>query len=285
MSNKSQKMPDELLARYLDGLADEDEKQLVKAYFMSNPKALEEAVEASRAMAFQKMAAERFSDMAYELMVRRLVRDGVIDGNAIRKRRVAYLCALFATSVVALVIGWLVFKPIDIKVSVMENAESSIPSMPFVSGNLTYSINGEEPVIAPVSHQDMTVLIENIPFKNKFKKIHLVLESNGYQTVDTVAKIKKSLSLPLRRDNSLGVIFGNVIDESGNPVPNAKIVVQDIETHTDSIGNFRIEIPLAKQMESQRMQIYKEGFEFWNGTYRPSNTYGWNVMLRHKTKP
>jgi len=284
MSNKLQKMPDELLARYLDGLADENEKQLVKAYFMSNEKALEEAVEASRAMAFQKMAAERFSDMAYELMVRRLVRDGIIDGNAIRKRRWAYLSALFATLVLAFVICWMIFKPLDIKVNLVEDTEFSIPSLPFESGNVSYSINANEPVKVSVNRENMTVLIENISFKDKCKKLHLVFESIGYQTVDTVVKIRKSLELPLRRDNSLGLIFGNVIDELGNPVPNAKIIVQDIETQTDSVGNFRLDIPFAKQMESQRMQINKEGFEFWTGTYRPSNTYGWNVMLHRKQK-
>lgn len=282
MSEKTDKLSEELLARYLDGLTNEDEKGLVKAYFASDEKALEEAVEASRAMAFQKMAVERFSEMAYDVVVRRLVMDGIIDANAKHKRRVACLSALFATALLVFVICWLVFKPLDIKVNVAEDTEYSIPSLPFESGVVTYSINGNEPVKVPVNRTNTTILIENIPFGDKYKTMHLVLESSGYQTVDTTMKMKKSLTLPLRRDNSLGVIFGNVIDELGTPVAGATVAVQDIRTTTDETGGFRIDIPMAKQLESQRMTIYKDGFELWTGTYRPSSTCGWNVVLRQR---
>lgn len=282
MSERMDKLPEELLARYLDGMADEDEKGLVKTYFASNEKALEEAVEASRAIAFQKIAAERFSEMAYDIVVRRLVMDGIIDGKAKRKRRLAYLSALFATALLVFVICWNVFKPLDVKVNVTEDPGFAIPSLPFEKGNITYSINGNEPVRVPVSREDMTVLIENISFGDKYKMMHIVLESSGYQTVDTTLEIRKSLTLPLRRDNSLGVIFGNVIDEQGRPVAGAAVIVQDIKTLTDETGSFRIDIPMKKQMESQRMMICKEGFELWSGTYRPSSTCGWDVVLREQ---
>lgn len=280
MSEKTDKLPEELLARYLDGLTDEDEKGLVKAYFASNEKALEEAVEASRAMAFQKMAVERFSEMAYDIVVRRLVMDGIIDANARRKRRMAYLSVLFATLLLAAIVCWLVFKPLDVKVTVAEDPAFAIPSLPFETGSITYSINGNEPVRVPVNRTNMTVLIENISFGDKYKKMHVVFESGGYQTVDTTMEMRKSLTIPLRRDNSLGVIFGNVIDELGNPVAGATVTVQDIRTTTDETGGFRIDIPMAKQLESQRMTIYKDGFDLWNGTYRPSSTCGWNIVLR-----
>ncbi len=271
-----------MLARYLDGLADEDEKGLVKAYFASDEKALEEAVEASRAMAFQKMAVERFSEMAYDIVVRRLVMDGIIDANARRKRHLAYLIALFATLLLAAIACWLVFKPLDVKVTVAEDPAFAIPSLPFETGIITYSINGNEPVRVPVNRTNMTVLIENISFGDKYKTMHVVFESDGYQTVDTTMEMRKSLTVPLRRDNSLGVIFGNVIDEQGNPVAGATVTVQDIRTTTDETGGFRIDIPMAKQLESQRMTIYKDGFELWTGTYRPSCTCGWNVVLRQR---
>lgn len=282
MSEKTDKLPEELLARYLDGLTNEDEKGLVKAYFASNEKALEEAVEASRAMAFQKMAVERFSEMAYDVVVRRLVMDGIIDANARRKRRLACLSALFATLLLASIACWLVFKPLDVKVNVAEDPAFAIPSLPFETGSITYSINGNEPVKVPVNRTDKTILIENISFGDKYKTMHVIFESSGYQTVDTTLKIKKSLTLPLRRDNSLGVIFGNVIDGLGRPVAGATVTVQDIKTLTDETGSFRIDIPMKKQMESQRMTICKEGFELWSGTYRPSSTCGWNVVLRQR---
>lgn len=280
MSEKTDKLPEELLARYLDGLTNEDEKGLVKAYFASNEKALEEAVEASRAMAFQKMAVERFSEMAYDVVVRRLVMDGIIDAKAKRKRRLACLSALFATLLLASIACWLVFKPLDVKVNVAEDPAFAIPSLP--TGSITYSINGNEPVKVPVNRTDKTILIENISFGDKYKTMHVIFESSGYQTVDTTLEIKKSLTLPLRRDNSLGVIFGNVIDGLGRPVAGAAVTVQDIKTLTDETGSFRIDIPMKKQMESQRMTICKEGFELWSGTYRPSSTCGWNVVLRQR---
>lgn len=282
MSEKTDKLPEELLARYLDGLTNEDEKGLVKAYFASNEKALEEAVEASRAMAFQKMAVERFSEMAYDVVVRRLVMDGIIDAKAKRKRRLACLSALFATLLLASIACWLVFKPLDVKVNVAEDPAFAIPSLPFETGSITYSINGNEPVKVPVNRTDKTILIENISFGDKYKTMHVIFESSGYQTVDTTLEIKKSLTLPLRRDNSLGVIFGNVIDGLGRPVAGAAVTVQDIKTLTDETGSFRIDIPMKKQMESQRMTICKEGFELWSGTYRPSSTCGWNVVLRQR---
>jgi hypothetical protein len=81
----------------------------------------------------------------------------------------------------------------------------------------------------------------------------------------------------------LGVVFGRVVDfETEQPIENATVTLQDMTVQTDAFGQFRIEIPFAKQDKTQRVQVTKEGYQVWEGMYRPSLADPWYIPLEKK---
>ncbi|MBQ5455773.1 MAG: carboxypeptidase regulatory-like domain-containing protein, partial [Prevotella sp.] len=125
-----------------------------------------------------------------------------------------------------------------------------------------------------------TVFLNEIPYKYRNSDVHVVFEAEGYQSIDTVVKVQKALSLSLKRNNDLGVVFGRVVDfETEQPVEGATVTLQDMTVLTDALGQFRIEIPFAKQNKTQRVQVTKDGYQVWEGMYRPSATEPWYVVL------
>ena len=107
-----------------------------------------------------------------------------------------------------------------------------------------------------------------------------MFEAEGYLPIDTVVQVQKAFSLPIRRNNELGVVFGRVSDfKTGEPVINATVRLQDMEVLTDAFGRFRIEIPFAKQDKAQLLQVFADGYPVWEGYYRPSATEPWTIIL------
>ena len=108
----------------------------------------------------------------------------------------------------------------------------------------------------------------------------MIFESDGYQSIDTIVDVQKTFNLSVRRNGDLGVVFGRVADfETEQPVANATVTLQDLTATTDAYGQFRIEIPFAKQDKTQRVTVAKDGYQLWAGLYRPSPTEPWIVFL------
>jgi hypothetical protein len=51
---------------------------------------------------------------------------------------------------------------------------------------------------------------------------------------------------------------------------------------TDIFGQFKIEIPFVKQDKTQRVKVTKEGYQVWEGMYRPSSADPWYITLEKK---
>ena len=64
------------------------------------------------------------------------------------------------------------------------------------------------------------------------------------------------------------------------PLKDVKICVKDIQVLTDENGKFRIEIPIGKQAEEQRLTAYKPGYHSWDFTGVPSQTNEWKILLK-----
>ena len=92
----------------------------------------------------------------------------------------------------------------------------------------------------------------------KGSPVHLVFEAEGYQPIDTTVKAQRSVELCVRRNNDLGVVFGRVVDfATEQPVDGATVTLLDMNVQTDAFGQFKIEIPFAKQDKTQRVQVTK----------------------------
>ncbi len=271
MNNDRINITDELIACYMEGNVTDEERAAVEAYLSDNNEAMDD------------MFLVR-TELAYMNLVKRLVAEGIIlDEKIQRKRKIRlYVSCGIVLAIVAAVCFWIwrISTPLHMKVNVSEDKAYNIPALPFENGTLyceyadnaaqTFQVNGENP----------TVFLDDIPYRYRNTRVHVVFEADGYQTIDTMVPVQKALSLAIRRNNDLGVVFGRVVDfKTGNPIENATIRLLEMETKTDAFGQFRIDIPFEKQDKAQLLQVFSGGYPIWEGYFRPSSTEPWTIIL------
>ena len=258
MKNNHIDITDELLACYLEGKLTDLEKKAVEQYLSEHEDALDAVILARYEMGF-KRAKRRFYAIGISVLV---------------------LLALLAWLI------WRLLTPVQMKVNVTEDPSYAIPSLPFEIGTLQCEYAGNALQTITVTSENRTVFLNDIPYRLKNKPVHLVFTSEGYQTIDTVVKAQPSVELMIRRNDDLGVVFGRVCDfETGQPVAGATVSLMEYNATTDSLGQFRIEIPFNKQDNAQRVLVTKEGYQTWDELYRPSATEPWLIVLEKEVRP
>ena len=166
------------------------------------------------------------------------------------------------------------------RINVTENKDYSIPVLPFEQGTIRCEYADNAVQDFKVEANNASVFLNDIAYKYRKSNVHVVFEAEGYQPIDTVVSVQKALNLSVKRNDDLGVVFGRVADfETGQPVADATVTLQDLTATTDAFGQFRIEIPFAKQDKTQRVTVAKDGYRLWEGLYRPSATEPWIVFL------
>lgn len=257
MKRNPNEITDELLACYLEGKLTEQEKSAVELYLSEHEDAMDAVILAR-----------------YELGYKR----------AKRKFYMYAISALVLVACLALLI-WRLLTPIQMKINITGDRAYAVPSLPFEGGILECEYAGNALQRITVGPDNQTVFLNDIPYRMKGNPVHLVFEAKGYQTIDTVVKTQCSLTLCIRRNNDLGVVFGRVLDyETGVPVEGATVSLLDHTTTTDALGQFRIEIPFDKQDKTQRVLVTKEGYQAWDELYRPSATEPWLISLEKEVE-
>lgn len=225
---------------------------------------------------------KKIADIAYTEILKRLADDGYIIQKDPLKPYKRFLVFLGIT--VILLLGsfftWIYVTPFNMNIMLQEDPITKIPSLPFEKGTLKITFADLKTQTFEVTKENMTFVVNEIEHKYLGSNAHIQFEANRYQTIDTIIQIQKNLQLLIRHDQSLSRIFGTVISaEDGLPLANVQINVLDIKTITDQCGNFTISIPSSKQNKTQNLKAYKEGYQLWSGTYEPSLTNGWNIVL------
>ena len=231
---------------------------------------------------YQLGYVRKFADVAYEEIVKRLAEDGYLGEKSSKRKTRFYLwgCLLLAVLGFAAYFIWRLSTPYQMRINIIEDKAYSIPKMPFEKGTLLceYADNAVQTIA--LNAENTSVSLNDIPYKYRNAQVHVVFEADGYQPIDTLVPVQKMFSLSIRRNNDLGLVFGRVVDYiSGNPVENAIVRIQDMETTTDAFGQFRIEIPFEKQDKAQLLQVHADGYPVWDGYYRPSPTDPWTIIL------
>jgi hypothetical protein len=170
--------------------------------------------------------------------------------------------------------SWHYFTPTDLTVRVHE--ADAAPGLPFTKGTvaLTY---GDKTDTREITNE---AIFKEIPSKHKHGTLQLRFAADGYVPIDTMVETGDPVDLAIRRNNALGVIFGQVRDDGGRPVQGVTITVKDISATTDALGRFRVDIPRAKQAAEQRLTAYKAGYQPWDFTGTPSETVEWKIVLK-----
>ena len=271
MNNGNVTITDEMIACYLEGKLTEAERAAVEAYLAENEEAMDDFVMAK-------------TELAYSEMIKRLVSEGILLDEKIQRRRKIrmYVVGGVVLAIVAAVSFWIwrISTPLHMKVNLTEDPAYSIPRLPFSKGELRLEYADNPVQTFPLNAENKTVFLNDIPYQYRNSQVHVVFEADGYERIDTVVPVQKAFGLVLRRNNDLGVVYGRVTDfKTETPVANALIRIQDMETRTDSSGQFRIEIPFEKQDKAQLVEVRGEGYPLWEGYFRPSSTEPWVIML------
>jgi hypothetical protein len=165
------------------------------------------------------------------------------------------------------------FQPTNLTVRVRE--VQTIPALPFHQGKIALTY-GDKTDNLEIKDE---VIFKQIPSKYKRSQLKLRFEARGFVSIDTLLTFSELIELPIRRDNSLAVIFGSVKDERNLPIKGVTINLDEIKSITDERGNFRLNIPYQRQAEEQRITAYKQGYKPWDFSGTPSQTTGWKIIL------
>lgn len=231
---------------------------------------------------YQLGYVRKFADVAYEEIVKRLINEGYLGGKSSKQKVKFYLLGflLFALLGCAAYFIWRLSTPYQMRVNIIEDKAYSIPKLPFEKGVLYCEYADNAVQTFPLTTESNSVFLNDIPYKYRNTRVHVIFEADGYLPIDTLVPVQKAFSLSIRRNNDLGVVFGRVTDfKTERPVVDATVRLQDMEIKTDAFGQFRIEIPFEKQDKAQRVQVFCEGYAVWEGYYRPSSIEPWNISL------
>jgi len=122
--------------------------------------------------------------------------------------------------------------------------------------------------------EDKTVNYKDIPAQLRNQTVLVELEAAGWQFLngsnrDSIQLTGKSDIVQIQRDNSLCCVTGEVMDNTGKPIPAAIVSIQDLTTTTDSLGRFKLEIPKTRQKDQQPLKVRKNGYQVWDLVVRP----------------
>jgi len=227
---------------------------------------------------------KQFADIAYGEILKRLEHDGYFAKKG--GHRPCWKIILFYSLAIMLLLVafgclWSFLRPFPMKIAFSEDAQYAIKTLPFTEGTVTLSYGTQPSQNYTVTNKDMNVVLNDIAPKYKGKEVRVQFAAIGYLPIDTVLSIQRQQKILIRRDNSLGRIFGTVLSASdGQPVVGVQIKVLDQTAATDKTGSFSIEIPYNEQNSVQTLTAYKDGYEIWRGTYEPSQEHPWEIVLR-----
>ena len=97
-------------------------------------------------------------------------------------------------------------------------------------------------------------------FRTEGEKVSIHAEANGFFPLDTSFLLtENNITLPLRRNNDLGKVFGFITQDNGKALAGVTVSIQDISVQTDATGRFDLLIPFEKQLPKQRITAVKNG--------------------------
>lgn len=151
------------------------------------------------------------------------------------------------------------------------------PELPFEGGTISLQY-GDKTDTQPIQTE---ANFKGIPANFWGEELALHFEANGFVTIDTIFELlSNSLTLPIRRDNSLGRIFGTVKDGNGNPLSGVEILVQDLSARSKPNGTFELIIQFDKQRKQQRVVANLKGYQPWDYTFPVSDKEEVSIILQ-----
>lgn len=176
-----------------------------------------------------------------------------------RMRRIQF--ALFSVVIFAL-LYWFAL-PYQFSVHV-HDAQHHLPVSVTDEGNVgTLTVNGVDYALQSL---DTTVQIDALPGYYRMRTIDMSFSAPYYyEPVEKEVKLSYGLSsgadLQLQRDNTFGLLAGQVVDaETLAPIEGVSVQADDFTAITDDYGRFSISIPLEQQSEYKDIYLSCDGY-------------------------
>lgn len=162
-----------------------------------------------------------------------------------------------AISAAALAAAYLFAFPVSVEVDINPQA-SKLPT----GEDIALTIDGAEYRSTPDSPHFEAVRVPGI---RRFGRIDIRVRSQFFTPVDTTIStgfgIRRSISIPLSRDESFARFEGTVYDSDLREAEGVRVSVGCKTATTDSSGHFSILLPLSEQEISKRIQLEKDGYK------------------------
>ena len=117
----------------------------------------------------------------------------------------------------------------------------------------------------PIDRLDTTLTINNLPGYYRGRTWPIKLLAKWYKPVNENVPIgwgmNSSLIKTLQRDETFSEFSGRVIDEYGNPIEGATLIVEEKIQKSDSNGHFSFSFSVEYQSETKEIKIIKDGYK------------------------
>lgn len=167
-----------------------------------------------------------------------------------------------AAGLIAGICAYIFAIPIEITVG-LDMQRSNLPT----GETITLSINGAE-YTDSINRPYFSGI--KLPGYTRFKDIEIKVYSPFYERIDTLVYtglgVIRDINIPMIRDNSFGTYAGEILDENLSPLSGVKVRVNHLESTTDSLGRFEINIPLPQQTEELPLFVESKDLTYnYNG--------------------
>lgn len=109
-----------------------------------------------------------------------------------------------------------------------------------------------------------------IPADMRDREVAIVLESDNYELADSAATVKLSQEMVYVAVRAKRLhLLGEVSDEHGMPLPQARATVAGVSATTDADGRFDLVLPADLPENNRGATISANGFEPWRGQVTP----------------
>lgn len=177
-----------------------------------------------------------------------------------RIRRNIILCAaLVLCFCISVGFAWKHNQPFNMTIQLSEKAPINKRLSFPVDGGVLYVTYGGRTDSLIVDGLNKSYYLREVPAKYLGSDITAKLKLYGFNIVDTVMPLQKTIALALRRNDAYGNLHGYVANADDRRLPHATVQVLSYTTQTDADGNFKLAIPFADQQEEYSLTATYQG--------------------------
>lgn len=114
------------------------------------------------------------------------------------------------------------------------------------------------------SSLDTTITIQDFPGYFRGQNVDITFSAEYYESLSMAYRVtlgtKQSINIALKRDSTFSIYAGTVMDDNNDPVQGAKVVIDGLNTMTNTEGRFKIVFPVLRQSEFKPIRISKPGY-------------------------